>query len=482
MLLLAGVCMQVGVKAQIQKGADIDGENTGDQAGTAVSMPDANTIAIGAPFNYDAPDNVASGHVRVFRWDGSAWVRKGADIQGEHRFDMSGTAVSMPDPNTVAIGATDNGDGGSIAGHVRVFRWDGNAWIQKGADIDGEEEGDKSGWAVSMPDPNTVAIGAPYNTDGGDNAGHVRIYQWDGNAWIRKGTDIDGTGSDQLGWSVSMPDANTVAIGAPGINNAGHVRVYQWNGSAWTQKGTDIRGEGLFDQSGRAVSMPDANTVAIGAPRNDDAGPNAGHVRVYRWNGSAWVQKGADIQGEQTGDQLGTAVSMPDTNTVAIGAPRNDDAGQDAGHVRVYRWDGSAWVRKGTDIDGEAADDWSGQVISMPDTNTLAIGAHRNDDAGQDAGHVRVYEFEPTTGIIENNLGYKPVIYPHPIGESFTIDLGEKQRSVTLRITDLNDRVVYSGTHRNTHRIHIPFKGPAGMYYATLRSNNRKAVIRLVKE
>ena len=41
---------------------------------------------------------------------------------------------------------------------------------------------------------------------------------------------------------------------------------------------------------------------------------------------------------------------------VAIGAYRNDGNGIDSGHVRLYAWDGSSWVQRGSDIDGEAAE------------------------------------------------------------------------------------------------------------------------------
>lgn len=65
-----------------------------------------------------------------------------------------------------------------------------------------------------------------------------------------------------------------------------------------TQIGTDIIGEADKDRCGTAVSMPDNNTIAVGAYANDGNGISAGHVRIYSWNGSAWVQKGADIDGE----------------------------------------------------------------------------------------------------------------------------------------------------------------------------------------
>jgi hypothetical protein len=59
-------------------------------------------------------------------------------------------------------------------------------------------------------------------------------------------------------------------------------------------------------------------------------------VRVYGWKGQAWVQKGADIDGAP-GDGFGWGVGMSaDGSTVAIGALSNDDAGTNAGAVRVY--------------------------------------------------------------------------------------------------------------------------------------------------
>jgi len=380
--------------AWTQKGADIDGEAADDYSGISVSMPDANTVAIGAWSN----DGTATdaGHVRIYTWSGSAWTQKGADIDGEAADDASGYSVSMPDANTVAIGAPVNDGTASGAGHVRIYSWSGSAWTQKGADIDGEAIYDESGYSVSMPDANTVAIGAPWNDGTASDVGHVRIYTLSGSAWTQKGADIHGEAADdRSGWSVSMPDANTVAIGATGndgtATNAGHVRIYSWSGSAWTQKGADIDGEAAYDNSGYSVSMPDANTVAIGAPENSGKATDAGHVRIYTWSGSAWTQKGADIDGELQADRSGYSVSMPDANTVAIGAWSNDGTATDAGHVRIYTWSCSAWTQKGADIDGEAAWDYSGISVSMPDANTVAIGAPWNDGTATDAGHVRIY-------------------------------------------------------------------------------------------
>jgi gliding motility-associated-like protein len=385
-----------------QKGLDIDGETAGDRSGWSVSMGDVNTIAIGDPFNDDNGTN--SGQVRIFEWNGFSWIQKGLDLNGDMSYDNFGWAVSMPDNNTVAISAHKFNGNSSDDGLVRIFQWNGTAWIQKGTDIFGEASGDNSGYSVSMPDNNTVAIGAPQNDGNGLNSGHVRIYEWNGSSWIQKGIDIDGeAANDKSGQSLSMPDKNTVAIGAiqndGNGSNSGHVRIYKWDGVVWSQKGGDIDGESANDNSGQSVSMPTNNIIAIGANQNDGNGINTGHVRIYQWNGLNWVQKGTDIDGETSNDQSGWSVSMPTTNTVAIGAYLNNGIGTDAGHVRVYDWSGSIWVQKGADIDGENANDRSGWSVSMPTNSTVGIGAPQNDGNATDAGHVRIYSYcTPSTG------------------------------------------------------------------------------------
>ena len=124
----------------------------------------------------------------------------------------------------------------------------------------------------------------------------------------------------------------------------------------------------------------DGSTVAIGAPHNT----GTGHVRVYQWDGGAWVQQGDDIDGEAAGDYSGTSVSMSaDGATVAIGATGNDETGSYAGHVRVYQWDGSAWVQQGDDIDGESNKDGvDGSVIPIPCVRGMQNQAQRDVGTG----------------------------------------------------------------------------------------------------
>lgn len=192
-----------------------------------------------------------------------------------------------------------------------------------------------------------------------------------------------------------MPNDITIAAGAiqndASCSNAGHVRVFTWNGSAWIQKGLAINGEAANDNSGSSVSMPSEDIVAIGAFRNDGNGGNAGHVRVFRWSGTDWQQKGLDLDGEAANNLFGSSVSMADSNNLAVGANCNEEVGAFAGHARVFEWNGSAWIKKGVDIDAEAAQDQFGYSISYPSTNVVGVGSILNSVNGFGTGHVRLF-------------------------------------------------------------------------------------------
>ena len=303
------------------------------------------------------------------------WIQVGSDIDGEAVFDESGHSVAFSaDGNTVAIGAVINGGSGANAGHVRVYSFDGTSWTQAGTDIDGEAAQDLSGWSVALSsDGNTVAIGAQLNDGSGGAAGHVRVYGFDGTDWIQNGDDIDGeTSGDMSGYSVALSgDGNTVLIGAIGNDdsaiNAGHARVFGFDGTNWTQTGGDIDGESASDWSAWFVDISDdGTTIAVGAYLNDGSGAAAGHVRVFGFDGTNWTQTGSDIDGEFADDRSGYSVALSaDGNTVAIGAIFNDGTATRAGHVRVFGFDGTNWTQTGSDIDGEAAEDRSGWSVAL---------------------------------------------------------------------------------------------------------------------
>ncbi len=339
------------------------------------------------------------------------WVQVGEDIDGEAKYDISGSSVSLSSDGTVvAIGAPMNDANLTRRGHVRVYKNTGGAWTQKGQDIDGVIEYEWSGHSVSLNSTGSiVAIGSAESNLGGQDTGNVRIYEYNGSTWTQMGQVIVGSIFDNAGYSVSL-SANgfIVAVGCPEkgdlntTDGRGHVQVYEYNGSNWIQTGQDIVGQLSNDYSGTAVSLSsDGTIVAIGARRNSVNGPYRGHVRVYENSGGNWVKIGQDIVGEAAYDYSGTSVSLSsDGSIVAIGADWNDGAyGINSGHVRVYENNGGTWTQLGQDIDGESEDSWEGSSVSLSaDGSVVAIGAERDNNAnGFSSGQVRLYQFNGGT-------------------------------------------------------------------------------------
>ena len=225
------------------------------------------------------------------------------------------------------------------------------------------------------------------------------LYDLKAQNWTQIGVDIDGETEDNWsGYSVSLSaNGNIVAIGEPltdetGIDD-GQVRVYQNNDGNWTQIGSDIVGEAAGDRFGSAVSLSaDGNVLAASAPRNDGNGNDSGHVRVYQNMSGNWVQIGSDINGEAAEDRSGDAVSLSANGSIiAIGSVRNEAW---AGDVRVYQNVAGNWIQIGEDIVGENESDQSGCSVSLSaNGNIVAIGAFGNSDNGNGAaGQVRVYQ------------------------------------------------------------------------------------------
>ena len=480
-IFLAFILLAGSTQAQwIQWGQSIDGDTTGDGAGASVSMPDANTIAVGGKYESAGHDDE---HVRVFTHNGSAWVQKGSNIESPPTMTRFGRAISMGDENTVAISLLYTTPFVYDAGHVLVYTWTGTGWMQKGMALDGEQPSDNFGRSVSMPDANTVAIGA---TSGGSLKGRVQVYAWDGTAWMQKGQNLDGVvTANANGRSVSMPDANTVAIGAQigaeSVAPPGEVRVFDWNGSLWVQRGTDILGQ-VDENFGLSISMPDANTVAVGAPgyhpivlpSESDPFPNDGLARVYAWNGTEWAQKGADINDDLADDNTGWAVSMPDANTVAVSTPKDAPGGAKQGFVRVYGWNGTSWAQTGANISiGNNVSNRSGKAISMPDAQTIAVGApDSNTLNGTNSGRVGVYTYGPTSIAAAHGQDHPFRIHTDVAPGQYVVDLGGMQQEVRVTLHDALGRTISGKQFRHTERFDLMLPTDAGLYFVNIRTAN----------
>jgi hypothetical protein len=417
--------------------------------GTSASFNSPSGIAIGPNGNIYVTDKgnnlirkiTSAGVVSTFAGSGSAGSANGTGTSASFRnpynlnCDLSGNVYVADHDNHLIRKITSAGVVSTFAGSGSAGSANGtgtSASFNNPRDIDFDASGniyvcDKTNHLIrkitsagvvstyagsgSTGSTNGTGTSASFNTPAGlvfdaDDNLYISDYH---NFLIRKilpqtqlGNDIDGeTAGDEFGGSVSVSkNGKYMVVGAMyndgNGSNSGHVRVYEYSSGSWSQLGSDIDGETAGDRSGSSTAISDNGTiVAIGAKLNDGGGSNFGHVRVYEYSSGSWSQLGSDIDGEAINDYSGESVSLSgDGSVIAISALSNDGNGTDAGHVRVYEYSSGSWSQLGSDIDGEAAYDKFGTAVSLSNNGTaVAIGAYYNDGNGSNSGHVRVYEY-----------------------------------------------------------------------------------------
>ncbi|CAB9517890.1 Inherit from COG: Hemolysin-type calcium-binding [Seminavis robusta] len=286
-------------------------------------------------------------------------------------------------------------------------------WFQFADDIVGESAHDLSGSAMDMSaDGSIIAIGANSNDDNGENAGHVRVYQYQSDIgfFTRLGQELDGEGEgDWFGHSVAL-DASGKRLAAGGIwndgtngKNSGHVRVFDLSpdSNQWEQVGEDIDGEEEDDRFGTSISLSaNGKRLVIGASRCKKGDINAtevGCAYIYDLVDDSWVLL-EKLQGDSDGDMFGSAIQLSeDGEHMIVGAHRYDNrnGGPQAGQVKVFQFVPSekSWFQVGAAIEGIFPGEWAGMTVSINmDGSRVAVG-FPGDNMGIPApGFSRVYE------------------------------------------------------------------------------------------
>ncbi len=284
------------------------------------------------------------------------WTQLGNTVSGDNIGDLTGASVAINYDGTIFIVGL---PGYNNVGLVRIYKWNGSSWQQMQSSIQGSTGGAAMGYSVSIDSlGNRIVVGERAGLNNNNlTSGLVKVYDRSGDSWVQKGSTLYGDSvADFFGYSVDISsDGNTIVVGVPqseyasGSGNflVGKVEVYEWNGSDWVQKGASISGqtdiEGKFGST-VAISS-DGNVFAASAPFTTH------YVKVYEWNGTQWVQRGSTLMGDAS------SVDINGDGTVLVVG----DASENNGVVRVYQWDGTQWTLKGSEIKGS-------------DTNSVAFG------------------------------------------------------------------------------------------------------------
>lgn len=407
-----------------QKGNYIYGSDNYDKIGgyKNTSIPresialndDGTIIAIGSEHH-----SSNSGHVRIFQFSNNIWSQMGQDINGGSGDGFGSTVSINGSGDTVIIGGNK-----SNGRYAAVYKWNNSSWSIMDSNITGpggSSSDEAFGWSVDINNEgNIIAISAPNHShsSGGSRCGLIKIYEWNGSSWNQKGTSIYGQDYDYMGKDISLSDDGLLIVaGGTNTNNAddskpGIVRIYYWNDTLsvpdWTQQGTDLIGENL---SGGATAYNEIRSQMGGCGGLKISGDgktlsvhyrngNDHHIRTFTWNGTAWIKDTVDLDGEQSYDLFGGAISMNKKGTLMVTGALYYAAGSATGKVYIYKRENNAWIKIKEILD----EDWAGftgsSVTMNSDGFVISYSSPNTDTNGNDRGTVTTYNTLDSLGNI----------------------------------------------------------------------------------
>jgi hypothetical protein len=233
--------------------------------------------------------------------------------------------------------------------------------------------GDALGWSVGMSaDASTAVVGVPYKVTNGVTTGAAYVFLkpsdqlggWNSIVPVYFATKLlasdAATGSLRLGWSVAISgDGETIAAGARGVWNgtttppgAAYVFVRPTNGwgsaSVQTETGT-LRGtRRTFDEHngsfGASITISgNGQTIVVGVPDHQFAGEHRGMAYIYQRPGAGWLNRTEDQKIDGTLNAFfGTSVSLNDDGGIlVVGEPGRNPFGvepNNIGRAGVYAY------------------------------------------------------------------------------------------------------------------------------------------------
>ncbi len=486
---------QISTAQSWSKAGEIEADAIQDRFGSAVAInADGYIIAVGAP-NHNSLE-YDSGITRIYQRVSGNWLQKGEDINGDSEYSSCGCSVSLSDNgNIVAIGEQGFNGKGYQSGRVRIFKYEGGAWVQLGNDILGDHAEDNLGCSVSISsDGKTIATGARGFGLNGINSGLVRVFEDNGGEWVQKGSDILGNEKmEYFGWAIDLSgDASVLVCGSPRanpvstFNYSGGVRVYSYESDDWSQIGDEIIGVENED-FGQSVNINyDGTIIAAGGPAYHDGTSYTGRVMVFANHSGILTQLGNDIYGEAQYSDFGYSVTLSHDGTImAVGAPYDQQAGYYAGMAYIYQYQNGGWSLLADGIGGEEEWDHFGHSVSLAGNGlSLVTGVPFREVEERPIGCVRIYDSYLVS--VEDLIDEQLTVYPNPATKQLKIDLsdimGRDNTDVIISIADLKGNLLLRQKAIAEQEILDVSKLAGGIYTLSILCGEHVYVSKFVKE
>jgi len=381
-----------------------------DYFGHAVAVS-GYTAVIGMQYDDDHGEN--SGAAYVFHFDGNAWVQQAkllpADGEASDKFGVSVDIDVTGSGIAIIVGAEEDDDCAVNAGSAYVFRFDGSTWVQQAKLLADDDDPDALfGHSVAISGE-TVLIGTPGHELLNQYTRSAYVFRFDGSSWVQEAklAASDGAEADLYGVTVDL-DGDTALIGAPYDDvverDSGSTYVFHFDGADWVEQQKIVPPDGAkLDNFGWDVAVS-GNHLLVGAPKDDDSGDDSGSAYVFHFDGTSWVQQAKLLApGGAANDFFGFGAAI-DGSAAIIGVPNDDDSGANSGSVHFFRFNGENWIhdQKIVASDGAAWDRF-GCAVGLSG-NTAVVGALRDDDQDINSGSAYVFHVTPCPGDLDGDL------------------------------------------------------------------------------
>lgn len=367
-----------------------------------------------------------------------------AELLAEGRItsDILGYGVGF-DGTTVVAGAPFGTFQGVVqGGRAFVFAQRDGAWRQVQMLLPSRREGSAFFGVACAVDGDRLAVAAPSEDAGVENAGAVYVFREVRGAWEQEARLVSPAPvvDERFGSALAM-EGNRLLVGAPGRDDFAGV-VYEF-----------VRSDGLWGLAGEIqAAEPESGAVfganvglrgeeaIIGEPfENPDDVLDAGATYVFSKATDAWTQMARlTASTASPGQEFGHAVSL-DGHTVVVGT--EVESSGEAAYAFIFERHGNAWreVAALTSPEGPSGDVF-GEDVSV-EGQTVVVGAYLGDHDGVGgAGLSYVYR---RTG---DGWSYDRAFYPQRREEmlfGWRLALRDNRVAVAAPFHTLNQGAVY---------------------------------------
>jgi hypothetical protein len=351
------------------------------------------TVVVGA-----YKENSNKGAAYVYTRSGTTWTQQQKLTASDAATDdYLGHSVSI-DGDTLIAGAYSKQVTYGEAGAVYVYTRSGTTWSQQQKLTASDPQfRDHFGYSVAISG-DTAIIGAAFEDTGGAEAGAAYIFTRSGTTWTQqqKIQSSDIQAGDYFGDHVGL-SGDTAIVSATFEDtegdNAGAAYIFTRSGTTWSQQQKLTASDAAADDRfGQSVGI-DSNTVVVGAIREDTGGSNAGAAYIFTRSGTTWTQQ-QKIQASDAAasDDFGYSSNISG-DTVIVGARLEDTGGSSAGAAYIFTRDGTTWTqaKKIVASDDQGGDQFGNAAAIDEDEGIIIVGAWAEDTGGSAAGAAYIF-------------------------------------------------------------------------------------------